>query len=179
MSAQAGAARAVIGLGSNLRPRAALAAALARLAGTLDSLIWSTTWSSPCQADSPRPYWNLVAVGTTPVGRDRLERQLDDIETALGRRRGALAGGEVAIDLDLLLLDDGPGTAPRYVRPAAALLEPAHVRVPLAELLPGWRHPDATATLDELAQRLPADELTLVAARDFAWLDAAAVEAPA
>lgn len=179
MTKVAATSRAVIGLGSNLRPRATLAAALARLADMLGALTWSSTYASPCRVDGSHRYWNLVAVGTTPLGRDGLERQLDRIESELGRRRGPEAAGEVAIDLDLLLLDGGPGSAPEYVRPAAAMLEAAHVRVPLAELLPGWRHPDADDTLAELARSRPADDLTLVAGRDCAWLGAATGSTPA
>lgn len=175
MSAQVGPTRAVIGLGANLRQRATLPAALARLADALDGLRWSATWRSPCQAGGQRPYWNLVATGMTRVDRASLERQLGAIEKALGRRRGADAEGEVALDLDLLLLDAGPGSAPYYVRSAADLLEAAHVRVPLAELLPDWRHPDSATTLGQLVRQLPAGGLSLVAPRDFPWLDAAAV----
>lgn len=145
-------ALAVIGLGANLgEPLRTLAAALEDLAdlGSLEA------FSSPYETvpvggppDQPN-YVNAVALLRTPLGPHATLAELLRIEDRHGRVR-AVRWGPRTLDLDLLdhggaAIDDADLTLPH-----PRLMTRAFALVPLAEVLPGWRHPQSGTPLSEL-----------------------------
>lgn len=143
--------RAWIGIGSNDDREAALASALASLAREFGPLAVSSVYASPCANGSESEYWNLAAGFNTVLEPPALRARLKSIETAQGRVRGPSAGGRVRVDLDLLAM-----AKPGKVMTTYASIEPPHVLLPLAELLPEWRSPEQEFTLAERADRLGA-----------------------
>ena len=141
-------AQAWIGLGSNDARDTALAAALTALAREHTLCGVSAVYASPCTRGSASEYWNLVASVETQRAPAALRNDLKALEARLGRVRGPAAEGRVRIDLDMLIMRDADGV-PR----AVGDLTPAHVLLPLAELLPAWR---ATATTPSLAEQAAA-----------------------
>ncbi len=89
----------------------------------------------------------------TTLAPQMLLQRLMDIETAMGRRRGQVDAARM-IDLDLLAYHD------LVCRPKAAggglelphprLAERAFVLLPLAELVPRWRHPQSGRPVADL-----------------------------
>ena len=79
-------------------------------------------------------------------------RALFAIETDFGRRR-SVDGERNAprtLDLDLLLFGDSVSDDPALTLPHPRLQHRAFVLAPLADLLPGWRHPRIGATVSEM-----------------------------
>ena len=86
---------------------------------------------------------------------EQLLQRLHDVEAHFGRVRERLNEARV-LDLDLLAFHDtvsAPGDSPRIPHPR--LSERAFVVLPLAELAPGWRHPESGQTIEELRAALP------------------------
>ena len=149
--------RVVVMLGSNIAPRRHLPEAIRRLATRLRVLRTSRTFETDAVstwADSPR-FLNAAALVGTELSPERLKFDvLRAIEAELGRVR--IPGDKTAprvIDLDLALVDDSAGAGPvELFEPA--LLTAAYAAVPVAELVPDWRHPGDGRTMAEIAAGL-------------------------
>jgi 2-amino-4-hydroxy-6-hydroxymethyldihydropteridine diphosphokinase len=144
---------AALALGSNLGDRGAhLAAARDRIAASWGPLLGCSGVyeTDPVGPPGQGAYLNqvvVIAFGGTP---EELLRGALEIEDALGRRR-AERWGPRTIDVDLLLHGDRVRSAPGFELPHARLHERPFVLVPLAEVLPDWRHPRLGSTARELA----------------------------
>jgi 2-amino-4-hydroxy-6-hydroxymethyldihydropteridine diphosphokinase len=144
---------AAFALGSNLGNRAAyLAAARERIAaqwGPLHgcSAVYET---DPVGPPGQGPYLNQVVVIAFAGAPAELLRGAGAIEEALGRRR-AERWGPRTIDVDLLLQGERLLSEPGLELPHPRLHERAFVLVPLAQVLPEWRHPRLGNTARELA----------------------------
>lgn len=146
-----------IGLGSNLGDRLGyLTEAVRRLSAFVGETRMSALYETEPvgHADQP-PYLNAVVVGITNLEPFALLRELQQIETALGRVR-SFVNAPRTIDLDLLLYDDVVRDTPQLTLPHPRLHERFFVLVPLAALVPTWRHPSLGQTIRELLTSLGA-----------------------
>ncbi|MBI2877917.1 MAG: 2-amino-4-hydroxy-6-hydroxymethyldihydropteridine diphosphokinase [Candidatus Tectomicrobia bacterium] len=80
-----------------------------------------------------------------------LLRRLQAIERLLGRERETRWGPRT-IDLDLLSYEDWILQEEGLVIPHPRIAERRFVLVPLAEIVPDWRHPQSQRTIQELLQ---------------------------
>lgn len=160
---KAGAPPILIGLGANLPaaghagPRDALEAALAALTAQGVAVLQRSGWweSAPVPASDQPWYVNGVARVETKLGPAALLALLHRLEAEFGRER-RVRNEARALDLDLLAyrgeILNGPEPP---ILPHPRLAERAFVLLPLAEILPDWRHPRTRETLPELIRRLP------------------------
>ena len=154
----------LVGLGSNLPhprfgpPRAILEAALAQLAARRVAILDRSRWyeSAPVPASDQPWYVNCVALVDTALPPAALLASLHEIERAFGRARRVVNEAR-PLDLDLLAYGDlvNPGPAPPIL-PHPRLAGRAFVLLPLAELLPRWRHPATGESVARLIAALPA-----------------------
>ena len=142
---------AYVGIASNADPEANIAAGLRLLAARFGAITQSTTYVSPPIEGSGAAYWNLVVAFATTLDWAQLRAALKRIEQTCGRTHGGPHGTAVTLDLDILILAGSGEAADEYDLPGPALRELPHILVPLAELLPAWRHPASGQGLAELA----------------------------
>lgn len=145
-------------LGSNIEPEANLVAAVRFLSELVTVEAASPAYrSAPVGSPGSPPFLNAAVALSTDLSPGDLKREvLRPIEAALGRVRGADRNAPRTIDLDLalygaLVVDD---RAHGLVLPDPAILEHAHVAVPLADLAPGFEHPVTGERLASIAARL-------------------------
>ncbi len=149
----------LLGLGANLgQRRHNLEAALDLLAPDCGPFIRSSIYETPPWGDSNQPrFLNLVVLGQTRLAPMALLERLKAVEAQLGRRPTHRWGPRV-IDIDLLAYGDALIDSPELTVPHPRLHERGFVLVPLAELLPEWRHPAFGRTAAELLAELPPSE---------------------
>jgi 2-amino-4-hydroxy-6-hydroxymethyldihydropteridine diphosphokinase len=141
-----------LALGSNLGDRGgylagARAAIEARFACRLRaSRIYETEPVGP--PGQPR-YLNQAVLLRAPADPETMLAALLEIEERLGRCRAA-PWGPRTIDIDLLLWGDRVHRGPRAIVPHPRLHDRPFVLVPLAELLPDWRHPVRNTAVREM-----------------------------
>ncbi|HAD26958.1 MAG TPA: 2-amino-4-hydroxy-6-hydroxymethyldihydropteridine diphosphokinase [Alphaproteobacteria bacterium] len=152
----------LIGLGANLNsyfgtPKQTLEAVVENFAANEIQLVASSAWfgSTPVpKSDQPDFVNGVVQVKTALNAHDLLAR-LHEIEATFGRQRRAVNEAR-CVDLDLLAygaqVSDGSDGGP--VLPHPRMHQRLFVLVPLAQILPEWRHPklgkSAQALLTEL-----------------------------
>lgn len=150
----------LVALGSNSTgpwgtPRDTLAAALGHLDGGGISRVRASQLfvTSPFGVTDQPDFVNAVAEVTSSLPPEALLAQLHEIERQAGRER-SLRWGPRTLDLDLLDYHGliRPGPAP--VLPHPGIAERIFVLAPLAEIAPGWRHPQTGLTAAEMLARL-------------------------
>jgi len=94
-------------------------------------------------------YLNQVVVLHSRQHPEAMLEVIRGIETELGRTR-EVRWGPRTIDIDILLCGDEVWSTPRLTVPHPELPARAFVLVPLAELLPEWRHPGSGASVAEM-----------------------------
>jgi 2-amino-4-hydroxy-6-hydroxymethyldihydropteridine diphosphokinase len=117
------------------------------------------TW--PVGQDRQPAYLNAVLAVEVSDSPGRLLRCLKRLERSAGRRRGR-RNGPRPLDLDILdfggqVLNWRPANVaqrPTIVLPHPEMHRRLFVLVPLAEVVPFWRHPVLDATARQLALRL-------------------------
>jgi 2-amino-4-hydroxy-6-hydroxymethyldihydropteridine diphosphokinase len=158
----------LIGLGANLRsrrygpPRQTLEAALGCLAAEGVSVRHRSRWyeTAPVPISDQPWYVNGVAVVATTLEPLALLAVLHRIEAEIGRVRGDVNAAR-AIDLDLLAYGERVVPPPgRPLLPHPRLHERAFVLRPLAEVMPGWRHPVSGATIPEMLSGVDPAQVT-------------------
>jgi 2-amino-4-hydroxy-6-hydroxymethyldihydropteridine diphosphokinase len=148
---------AYVGLGSNLGDREHhLRGALARLdagSSTVEgfSSVYETEPQGPVR-DQPR-FYNAAARLATDLGPQALLRLCLEVETEMGRHRGAVKGPRT-IDLDLLLFDDLVASWPELVLPHPELARRAFVLAPLLEIAPDLSDPRSGTALGPVLTEL-------------------------
>jgi len=111
------------------------------------------------KTDQP-DFLNAAALIETELGPAALKAQvLQEIEWTLGRVRSADKNAPRPIDLDITLFNDQIlDTEHRHI-PDPDLLCYPHIAVPMADLAPLYVHPESGQTLQQIAERMPADGL--------------------
>jgi 2-amino-4-hydroxy-6-hydroxymethyldihydropteridine diphosphokinase len=151
----------LIGLGANLpsghgSPQETLERALEALAGPDVTVCAVSPWyeSAPVPASDQPWFVNAVALLKTDLEPEALLARLHKIEQAFGRVRRERWEARV-LDLDLLDYRGQvrAGTAP--ILPHPRLAERAFVLLPLADLVPEWRHPVTGELVRDLIAKLP------------------------
>jgi 2-amino-4-hydroxy-6-hydroxymethyldihydropteridine diphosphokinase len=156
--------RAAIALGANLGDRrATLEHALAQLAAEFGPVLACSGWLETEAVIHPDDdaawhpaFLNGVALVSTDLGPRAIVDRLQAIERALGRDRSteARAWQPRVIDLDLIALADVVADDEGVVVPHPRMHERRFVLAPMAEVWPGWRHPELGRTTAELLARL-------------------------
>lgn len=106
--------------------------------------------------DAPPQAWflNAVVEAETALMPQQLLRTLMRIEHDLGRRR-TIPRGPRTLDLDILFYGSSVIRAKDLVVPHPRLEGRRFVLVPLAELVPGLRHPVSRKTVTQLLSETP------------------------
>jgi 2-amino-4-hydroxy-6-hydroxymethyldihydropteridine diphosphokinase len=149
----------VVLLGSNIAPERHLREALRRMGTRVGVREVSAFYATaPVSAWPNAPgFLNAAALVETDLTPERLKSDvLRAIEAELGRVR--IPGDKTAprvIDLDLALYGDRVAAGDLEL-PEPALLTAAYAAVPVAELVPDWRHPVDGRRLAEIAAGLDA-----------------------
>ena len=157
----------LIAVGSNLAsdrfgtPLATCTAALDRLEGPEIQVLARSRWyrTAPVPPSDQPWFINGVAQVGTALTAEQLLQRMHAIEHDFGRERKQRNEARV-IDLDLLAYNEmvtEPTAALRLPHPRLA--ERAFVVLPLAEMVPEWRHPVSGLTAVEMADRLPAGQV--------------------
>jgi 2-amino-4-hydroxy-6-hydroxymethyldihydropteridine diphosphokinase len=179
---------ALLALGSNLpaansTPIAVLQQALQTLANLgLPALKTSRFYQTPCFPAGAGPdYVNAAALIQTNLPAERLLVLLHEVEAQFGRVRTTRWSGRT-LDLDLLAMGDNvlpnakvwqhwADLAPdqqskiapdQLILPHPRLQDRAFVLVPLAEIVPDWRHPMRGQTVLQMLQARPQSEIDTV-----------------
>ena len=137
--------RYFLSLGSNISPESNLTEAIRGLQGHGRVGQISGVWESHA-IGSPGPnFLNICVEFRTPLTSDQLKRDVANrIETQMGRIRSADSSAPRPIDIDILMVDEQPLNIERWSHP--------FVLLPLAELLPQYRHPTEGVPLSTAAQ---------------------------
>jgi len=147
---------AVVALGANLgEPHSALRAAHAslRALGTVvrTSALYRTApvGGPPGQPD----YLNAAALLHTVLPPHDLLAELLRVEREAGRERRERWGPRT-LDLDLVSYDDLSLQSDDLTLPHPRTMDRPFVLAPLADVFPGWRHPETGETVEEALARL-------------------------
>jgi 2-amino-4-hydroxy-6-hydroxymethyldihydropteridine diphosphokinase len=148
---------AVIALGSNLAGayptrEALLEAALAAMADFgITVQARSSWWRSLAWPDPSRPgYLNGVALVRSDTSPVELLSRLKALERAFDRRRNQIHADRT-LDLDLIAHGRTRLNEPGLILPHPRAADRLFVMGPLAEIAPGWRHPESGETAQVLA----------------------------
>lgn len=96
----------VIALGSNTHQEENVSVARVLLENTFGTMTFGKAmWTKPIGLPASDKFLNVIAMGYTTVGRDRVEMALKNIERKCGRRKSLSSNGVIPIDIDLLLFD--------------------------------------------------------------------------
>ncbi len=146
-------ARAVIAIGSNIRPEEHLPAAVTELSRAVRVLALSGVYETPPVGAPGTPaFLNMALLVETNLPAQRLrEAVLRPIEERLGRVRTSDPNAPRTIDLDLVLYEDEG----RVRVLDEGLTRHAHVALPVAEVAPEWPVSEKE-TVREVAARLQA-----------------------
>ncbi len=122
-------------------------------------LVSRSRWyrSAPVPPSDQPWFVNGVAAVQSGLGPEALLETLLAVERALGRVREVRWGPRL-IDLDLLDYRGLVRAGPAPILPHPRIAERAFVLLPLAEVAPGWRHPETGLPICELIARLPPDQ---------------------
>ncbi len=126
--------RFYLNLGSNILPERHLAQAMRLLRRHGTVLETSSVWESEAVGSAGPHFLNLSVGFEAQLNEVELKTTVvDAIETALGRNRTPDKSAPRTVDIDIILMDDHPLNPERWAHPFVVL--------PMAELLPGFRHP--------------------------------------
>lgn len=145
----------VVGLGSNLGDRKdQVSTAIRKVEEQVGRLLAISRMyeSEPMGVNHAQPYINAVAVYSTPLGPASVHEKLKAIELKMGRTgKGDLLPR--TIDLDLICLGEEVLHTADLIIPHLRMHLRKFVLQPLADVVPGWRHPAFQSTsLQLLAQ---------------------------
>jgi 2-amino-4-hydroxy-6-hydroxymethyldihydropteridine diphosphokinase len=155
--------RAYLSLGSNIEPEVNLAAAVKLLAEQTRLKAVSSVWETLPLGPAGQPnYLNAAALVETALSAAALKEQvLKAIEQKLGRVRQGDKFGPRPIDLDIIFFNrDSLELGQRRI-PDPEVLERAFVAIPLAEIDPGYIHPETGQSLADIAEGFKAALATM------------------
>lgn len=146
---------AYLSLGSNIAPEHNLPAAVTQLARCGRVLAVSSVWqTAPVGLLDQPDFLNAAVLLETPLSARTLRQQaIAAIEDKLGRVRTENKNAPRTIDVDIMLFNrDIISLGQRHI-PDPEVLERPFVAVPLAEIAPGYVHPETGQTLQQIARR--------------------------
>lgn len=151
--------QAVIGLGSNLGDgRENLRRAWGKLGEAPNVRLTQLShpyYSEPVGMDTPHWFTNAVGLIDTDLPPKTLLGTLLRIEAEMGRRRRASTlPSDRTIDLDLIYYDELISSTKELTVPHPELQNRLFVLMPLAELIPEYRHPIFGFTSSQMLVRL-------------------------
>lgn len=148
-------AQVYLGLGSNLGDREAnLREALRRLEErvTLESV--SALYETPPLGPPDQPwYLNAACCGTTELEPRKLLAFIKEIEREMGRVPTVRWGPRI-IDIDILFYDGLIVHTPDLIIPHPGIPDRLFVLAPLADIAPGFTHPQLKEPISVLLDRL-------------------------
>ena len=151
---------AYINIGSNQGDRMAN---IDRAVAQIESALGATACRAPLYQspawgyDSALPYLNLGITVDTTMEAPKLMAVLLDIQQSINPASHRTADGTYAdreIDIDLISLGDLTVDTPDLTLPHPRMHLRTFVLVPMATLLPTWRHPATSLTPAEMLHRL-------------------------
>ena len=163
---------AFVSLGSNIKPKENVVAALNLLRRYTTVLDSSPIYRSPPQGfREQEPFLNMaVKVHTLRTPTQFKADVIDRIEAELNRVRDPQnKNGPRTIDLDISLWNDEVleyGSKPWQI-PDEDITRFAHVAIPLADLAPNYVHPTVGKPLREIAAAFDSDELRRLGSVDI------------
>lgn len=141
-----------LSLGSNLGDRLFFlneAVSLFDLFGCKPSPLSKIYETEPVECGAQPLYLNRVVIIEDPPKPRELLALCRIVEKQLGRRRRAFHAART-IDVDLLFSGSLVMNTAELILPHPALSHRLSILVPLAELIPGWRHPLLGRSVEEL-----------------------------
>ena len=155
-----GARLVVVGLGSTVDGPEQIDRAIERITLEYDLLVRSPRYVGPPEVgpdeeldEEAAPYSNAAILIRTADDHATLKATLGALELELGRDRSIK--GEVAIDLDILLIqDEGVRDGDEVVVPHPDLTSKRHAAIPSAEVAPFLEHLTTREKLAAIAARL-------------------------
>jgi len=147
--------QAFLSLGSNIEPEKNLPAAVRELSRFGRVRRVSGVWESPPAGAPGQPvYLNAALLLETSLSaRELKETALAVVESGLGRVRGPDRFAPRTIDIDIMYFNREHLKLGRRRIPDPEALERPFVAIPLAEIAPGYIHPETGETLAEIAAR--------------------------
>jgi 2-amino-4-hydroxy-6-hydroxymethyldihydropteridine diphosphokinase len=137
----------ILSLGSNINPEVNMIRALDLLCQQTDVKRVSSTWESPAVGSDGPDFLNAaVWIETSLSLADLKQGILRPIEAQLGRVRTADKNAPRTIDIDILTYEEN------LVEPA--LWQLSFLAIPVAELLPDYKHPQSGEPIQKAAERL-------------------------
>ena len=149
--------RAYLSLGSNIAPEQNLPAAVRELQRYGRVVSVSKVWQTPPEGDVNQPdFLNAAVLLETEFSAEHVRQtMIPRVEQALARVRDAAnRNAPRTIDVDLSLFNSETLSTGGRTIPDPDVLTRAFVAVPLAELDPGYVHPETGRTLAEIAAEL-------------------------
>lgn len=155
-------ARAYLSLGSNLEPRRYLPAAIVALRERFGDIAVSPAYRSKSVGFVGADFINLAVGLDTELSPEALNDWLHALEDRHGRRRDVPRYSDRTLDIDIVFYDalviDGPG----HLQLPRKELKHAFVLRPLADIAPGFRHPQSGRSMAELWAAFPQEREPLI-----------------
>jgi len=147
--------RAYLALGSNILPEENLPAAVAALTqfGEIEQV--SSVWESAPVGDTNQAnFLNAAVLLTTTLSAHEVRlNAIDFVEQQLKRKRDAEnINAARTIDIDIALFNQDILRIEHRKIPDPEIFERAFLAIPLAEIDPGYLHPETNQTLNEIAE---------------------------
>lgn len=149
---------AYLSLGSNVDKERNMIACVQLLAEHGRLLAVSAAYETAAVGNAGDPnFLNAAVLLETSLSACELKSEiLRPLEDQLGRRRSADPNAPRPIDVDISLFNDEiTELGKRHIPDPEIMLYP-HIAVPLADIAPGYRHPESGETLAAIAQRVTA-----------------------
>ena len=131
-----------LGLGSNLDAKKHIDLALEQLNKTFGELKQSARYKSQAVGFEGPDFINMVVGFSSTLSPKAIVHKCQEIEIAVGRIRETESGNcSRTIDIDLLLFMEEEGESiSNLPEPRTDIRDFAYAAMPLAELIPDWRH---------------------------------------
>lgn len=143
-------AQVYVSIGSNIERERHVTAALDALADRFGALAISPVYESEAVGFEGDHFLNLVVGFATGLPVGELVSVLREIENANGRVRTGQRFSGRTLDIDILTYDDCVGDIDGVSLPREEILHNAFVLLPLADIAPQQRHPQAGLCYAEL-----------------------------
>jgi 2-amino-4-hydroxy-6-hydroxymethyldihydropteridine diphosphokinase len=143
------------GARERVSPATILSLALQRLTALGKLIRTSPVYQSPAAGRPEHPdFLNAAVLLDTDLAPEELRRRLREIEADLGRVRSADGFAPRTIDIDICYLGNRVERHEGWGIPDPDAVRHAHAAIPLADVDPGFRHPETGDTLTVIAGRL-------------------------